>query len=252
MDDAEYIEPKFWTGKIVPIIVVLFIILVICLNDGCRDKLHRLYNFIPPQKAKLILSLQSGPDDFLSNQSLIFDGKDSLTTDNEGEVVVDDLPMGKHSYSIMYGDSLHQYSVDLKKDSTIIVTLRMQGSDIVRGDNESNAVRGAVEVKSQKGKVTMYGTQWFTVGNSVQFGPICVKLVKLDNNTNNVYVNICHTATSFVCQTNVVENNVLSRDSWIRFTDEGYDYRLVLDKIDNTPQDTKNLAAFVSLTQTIR
>lgn len=252
MDDAEYIEPRFWTGKIVPAIVILLIILVICLNDGCRDKLHRLYNFIPPQKAKLTLSLQSGPDDFLSNQPLVFDGKDSLATDNEGEVVIDDLPMGKHSYSVMYGDSLHQYSINLKKDSAIIVTLRMQGRDIVQGDNQSGDGRGIAAIKSQKGKVTMYGSQWFTVGNSVQFGAICVKLVKLDNNINNVYVDICHTATNFTCEHTIVENNELSRDNWIRFTDGGYDYRLVLDKIDNTPQDTKNLAAFVSLTQTIR
>jgi len=252
MDDAEYIEPRFWTGKIVPAIVILLIILVVCLNDGCRDKLHRLYNFIPPQKAKLTLSLQSGPDDFLSNQPLVFDGKDSLATDNEGEVVIDDLPMGKHSYSVMYGDSLHQYSINLKKDSTIIVTLRMQGRDIVRGDNQSGDGPGIAEIKSQKGKVTMYGSQWFTVGNSVQFGPICVKLVKLDNNINNVYVDICHTTTNFTCEHTIVENNELSRDNWIRFTDGGYDYRLVLDKIDNTPQNTKNLAAFVSLTQTIR
>ena len=250
MDDAEYTEPRFWTGKIVPAIITAFIILTIFLNDGCRDNLHRLYNFIPPQKAKLTLSLQSGPDDFLSNQPLVFDGKDSLTTDNEGEVVIDDLPMGKHYYSIMYGDSLHSYTVNLKKDSTIIVTLRMQGNDIVRGDRQENA--SAPEVKSQKGKITLYGSQWFTVGSSVQFGPICVKLVKLDNNINNVYVDICRTTTKFVCETSILQNNELSRDNWIRFTDGGYDYTLVLDKIDNAPQDTKNLAAFVSLKQTLR
>jgi len=252
MDDAEYVKPGFWTGKIVPAIIVLFIILVICLNDGCRDTLHSLYNFIPPQKAKLTISLQSGPDDFLSNQPLVFDGKDSLTTDNEGEVVIDDLPIGKHSYSIMYGDSLHRYSLNLKRDSTIIVTLRMQGNDIIVGNKQVADEHGEAAVKLQKGKVTTYSSQWFTVGNSVQFGSICVKLVKLDNNINNVYVDICHTTTKFTCETSILQNNELSRDNWIRFTDGGYDYTLVLDKIDNTPQDTKNLAAFVSLTQTLR
>jgi len=250
MDDTEYIKPRFWTGKIAPAVFVLFVILVICLNDGCRDKLHRLYNFIPPQRAKLTLSLQSGPDDFLSNQPLVFDGKDSLTTDNEGEVVIDDLPMGKHSYSIMYGDSLHRYSLNLKKDSNITVILRVQGRDIVRGEDQSSTA--SAEIKSQKGKATVYSSQWFTVGKSVQFGAICVKLVKLDNNINNVYVDICHTTTNFVCETSIVQNNELTRDNWIRFTDGGYDYTLVLDKIDNTPQDTKNLAAFVSLTRTLR
>jgi hypothetical protein len=252
MGDAEYIEPRLWTGKIVTAVIVLFIILVICLNDSCRDRLHRIYNFIPPQKAKLTISLQSSPDDFLSNQPLIFDGKDSLTADNEGEVVIDDLPVGNHSYSIMYGDSLHQYTLNLKKDSLITVTLHMQGNDVVKGGGQPTGERGDVEVKSQKGKVTLYGSQWFTVGNTVRFGPICVKLVKLDNSANNVYVNICHTANNFTCQNTIVDNNELSRDNWIRFTDGGYNYRLVLDRIDNTPQDTKNLAAFVSLTQTVR
>lgn len=250
MKDAEYIEPRFWTGKIIPAIIVLFVILVICFNDGCRDRLHRLYNLIPPQRAQLTLSLQSGPDDFLSNQPLVFDGKDSLTTDNEGEVVIDDLPLGKHSYSIMYGDSLHRYSLNLQKDSNIVITLRVQGHDIVRGDGQSN--NATAEIKSQKGKVTMYSSQWFTVGNSVQFGSVCVKLVKIDKNINNVYVDICHTTTNFICETSIVQHNELSRDNWIRFTDGGYDYTLVLDRIDNTQQNTKNLAAFVSLTQKLR
>lgn len=250
--EAEYRKPQPWAGKVIPAIIVLVIIAVICLNDGCRDRLHRLYNFIPPQKAKLTILLQSGPDDFLLNQPLTFDGKDSLTTDNEGEVVIDDLPMGKHSFSIMYGDSLHQYTLNLKKDSLVNVTLRMQGNDIVKGNKQPTDERANVEIKSQKGKVTLYGSQWFTVGNSVQFGPICVKLVKLDNNSNSVHVNICYTITNFTCQYTIVADNELSRDNWIRFTYAGYDYKLVLDKIDNTPQDTKNLAAFVSLTQTIR
>ncbi|WP_448702891.1 hypothetical protein ACFGVR_11100 [Mucilaginibacter sp. AW1-3] len=250
MADTEYKEPASWAGSIISGMVILLVIVTILLNDGCRDKIHRIYNFIPPQKAKITLTLQSGPGNFLPNQALVFDGKDSLTTDNEGEVIIDDLPMGKHRYTVMYGDSLHSYTLNLKKDSLITVTLRMQGNDIVNGE-ASGSHAGTVK-QSAKGTVLMYGSQWFTVGKSVQFGAICVKLVKLDNATNSVYVDICHTVANFACQTGITGNEQLSRDNWIRFTDGGYDYRLVLNKIDNTPGDTKDLAAFVSLTQTVR
>jgi len=242
-------EPRSSALSIIAGIVFLLIVTTMLLNDGCRDKVHRIYNMIPPRKAKLTLTLQNGPDDFLAYQAVVFDGKDSLTTDNEGEVVIDDLPLGKHWYSIMYGDSLHRYTLNLRRDSLIIVNPRMQGHDIVKGDNSQFI---ATQIPQQQGKTIRYNTQWFTVGRSVQFGAICVKLIKMDSATNTVFVNICHTSNNFTCQTIITDNTELSRDNWIRFIDGGYDYTLILDRIDNIPNDDKNLAAFVNLTQTLR
>lgn len=251
MVEAKHAEPRSNALSIVTSIVILLIIATILLNDGCRDKVHRIYNMIPPRKAKLTLSLQNGPDDFLAYQAVVFDGKDSLTTDNEGELIIDDLPLGKHQYSIMYGDSLHRYTLNLRKDSTIIVNPRMQGHDIVKGDNSQNEV---IQPSQQTGKTIDYDTQWFTVGRAVQFGAIRVKLVKMVNASNTVFVDICRTTgnNNSDCQTTIATNTELSRDNWIRFADGGYDYILELDRIDNIPNDTKNLAAFVNLTQTIR
>ncbi|OCX54634.1 hypothetical protein BEL04_10415 [Mucilaginibacter sp. PPCGB 2223] len=249
MTEPRRIEPLSNASTVIAGIVILLIIATVFLNDGCRDKVHRIYNMIPPRKAKLTISLQNGPNDFLAYQALVFDGKDSLTTDNEGEVVIDDLPLGKHEYSIMYGDSVHHYTLNLKKDSLIIVNPRMQGHDVVQGDNNRYV---APMIQQQQDKTVRYDEQWFTVGRSVQFGPICVKLLKMDNSTNTVYVNICHTSGNFTCQTTIADNTELSRDNWIRFIDGGYNYRLVLNRIDSTAQEKKNLAAFVSLTQTAR
>lgn len=252
MDDFEYTEPGRWIGTIISGTIVLFIILCICLNDGCRDKIHRIYNLIPPQKAKLTIQLQRSPGDLLSNQLLILDAKDSLTSDNEGEIVIDDLPVGKHSYSILYGDSLRRYTLNLKRDSQMAVILYLQGNDIVKGRPRTTVVQRAAGVQSQKGKTLTYNPQWFTVGKSVQFGPICIKLVKIVDGSNTIYVNICHTNGDFNCQTTIAENSELSRDNWIRFIDGDYDYRLVLNRIDNTPQVAKNAAAFVSMVQIAR
>lgn len=251
MNDFEYRTPGHWIGTIASVAIALIVISVICLNDGCREKLHYIYNLIPPQKARLTIFLKNRSGEQLSNQPLIFDDKDSLITDNEGGIVIDGLPMGRHWYSIMYGDSLHLYPVNLKKDSSIIVTLRMQGKDIVEGKQPAN-IQQIAGIDLKKGKVLTYNQQWFTVGKSVKFGQVCVKLVKIEDRANTVYVNICRTTDNFICQTSITENTKLSRDNWIRFADNGYDYTLTLDRLDGTTQDTKNIAAFVSMVQTVR
>ena len=248
--DNDIIAKKSWLPRKLPgIIVTVLLVFIVYSTDSLRDTLHKLYNAIPPQKVRLTLVVKNEQNEAQVNQLLIFDNKDSLYTDNEGAINFD-TRKGQHVSTVNYADSTHNDTFNLQSDSLISILMPVRGQDMVKGEayEIKPEAPGVIRATPTKSKI-IYGAQYFKVGNSLQFGNINVKFLRLDDANNAIYVNICYTVTNWVCKTELVSNTPVTRDNLVKFADDNYNYKLLLQKIDRV--GTMNvLVAYVSMEQT--
>ncbi len=250
-DDDAVARPRA-VNVFIPIGIVVAIFVCIYI-DPVKHVIHKIYNFLPPQKATLGIVVRGDAGDILQNRLLVLDGKDSLYTDEEGQVTIDYLHLGKHTYAVMFEDSVHNFAVNLNKDVLLNVTMHIVGKDEITDAPYGQAPKqqGTV-MQPVVPKYVSYPVQWFKLKNTVQFGDICVRLTAMDTINNTISVNICYSLQKFQCNDPIITNATVTKDIWYEFTDHNIDYKLSLQKLDTPNPSTDELAAYVSMQQTLK
>jgi hypothetical protein len=231
----------------VGIVVAIFVGIYI---DPIKQFIHKIYNMLPPQKATLGIVVRGDSGDILQNRLLVLDGKDSLYTDDDGLVTIDSLHLGEHTYAVLYEDSVHNHTMDLKKDVLANVTMHIAGKDEISDQPIEQQSEHAIALAPPVSpKSVSYPVQWFKLKNTLQFGNVCVRLVGIDTIKNTINVNICYSLKEYVCDDPIIGNAMVNKDIWYGFEDRNINYKLILQKIDTPSLASNELAAYVSMQQ---